>query len=435
MTEIHGWGRYPVIEAQIHYPDSRSSAQDLVRRINSSTVIGRGLGRSYGDSSLAPQVLDTEMLNLLHSFNPETGIVCCGAGVTFADLLEVFLPLGWFPPITPGTKFVTVGGAIASDIHGKNHHLHGCFSEYVEQFNILISNGEILRCSRMEHADLFHATCGGMGLTGLVLDARFRLKPVRSAYVDCTILKSGSLEETLALITQHHDSTYTVAWIDCLAQGAALGRALISLGEHAESGELTPPQRRDANIPLDVPKGLLNSFTIRAFNALYYHRISGKSLQQTMDYDKFFYPLDRIHQWNRLYGKNGFVQYQFVIPTTAGMTGMSTFLRKIADSRAGSFLAVLKILGKENNNLLSFPMEGYALALDFQITPGLFELLDELDSLVLHHGGRIYLAKDARMSASTFQKTYPRLPEFRAIRTKYGAEKMFSSCQSLRLGI
>lgn len=423
--QLSGWGRYPTIESTI-YPHGT---------VPETPCIPRGMGRSYGDSSLGEQVINTRTLDLLLDFNAETGVLRCGAGVTLAELLDVFVPSGWFLPVTPGTRFVTVGGAIASDVHGKNHHLHGCFSAYVESVELMLADGNLVPCSRSHYPVLFHATCGGMGLTGLIMAATLQLKKIHSACIEQTTLKARHLEEALELFSSHHAATYSVAWIDCLVNGAAMGRSLLMLGEHATEGSLYTGRKPRLSVPLDMPQQLLNTYSIRAFNTLYYGRIRQPQSQQRIHYETFFYPLDGIQHWNRLYGKNGFLQYQFVIPKAAGMEGLRAMLQRIAASGRGSFLAVLKAFGAENANLLSFPLEGYTVALDFKRTPDLFSLLDELDAMLLELGGRLYLSKDARMSKTTFQRGYPRWEQFQQVRAQYGAIGRFASLQSRRLGL
>ena len=433
--EIHGWGRHPVIDAEVTYPSSRSAAVAAVATDTRHSMIARGMGRSYGDSALAARVISSRYLNLLLEFDPASGKVRCGAGVTLAELLEVFVPRGWFLPVTPGTQYVSVGGAIGSDAHGKNHHGRGCFSECVERFDIIVASGEVLTCSRGEHPELFHATCGGMGLTGVILEATLELMPLENSYVDEKTVKCANLEEALETFERCRGSTYSVAWIDCQATGRLTGRSLVMLGEHAASGTLDVAAKRVLSVPVDLPGPLLNSRSIRAFNALYYHRVRARHSSRRLHYEAFFYPLDSLKDWNRLYGKGGFTQYQFVIPKAAGLAGISAILRRIAGSGRGSFLAVLKLLGPENANYLSFPMEGYTLALDFKLQPGLFELFEELDAMVFDHGGRIYLAKDCRLNAAGFRRGYPRWEAFQAVRERYGAHGKFGSLQSERIGL
>ncbi|MFS2004731.1 FAD-dependent oxidoreductase [Duganella sp. CT11-25] len=429
---IHGWGRYPVAEARVLAP---STAGQLATALAGADqpLIARGLGRSYGDSALAPLVLDNTPRHLLLGFDEGSGVLRCEAGATLADLLDVLLPRGWFPPVTPGTKFVTVGGAVASDVHGKNHHLDGCFSAHVLALELMLADGGVLRCSRSEHPELFRATCGGMGLTGVIVAVTLQMRRVASAYIDQTTVRAGSLAEVLELFEMHRAATYSVAWIDCLARGASLGRSLLMLGEHAAEGGLAPLPRRSRTLPVDLPPQLLNRYSIAAFNALYFNK--PRSAQQRVHYEPYFYPLDGLLHWNRLYGKAGFVQYQFVIPRAAGAAPLAAILERIAAAGRGSFLAVLKTFGPANDNYLSFPVEGYTLALDFKLEPGLFAMLDALDAMVLAAGGRLYLAKDARMSAATFQQSYPQHTQFQQVRRQYGALGAFASCQSNRLGL
>lgn len=430
---LQGWGGYPVCESVLLRP---ASVDDLRAAVaDEGCLLARGMGRSYGDSALSERLLDTANLDLLLDFDDASGRLRCQAGVTLEALLKVFVPRGWFLPVTPGTRHVTIGGAIASDVHGKNHHLAGSFSEVVESLTLLLADGSLVRCSRQEHAELFRATCGGMGLTGIIVDAVLRLYPVRSAFIQQRTFKAANLQEALQLFETHSDATYSVAWIDCLAQGEALGRSLLMLGEHAEEGGLALPERGALSVPFHAPGGLLNRHSVKAFNALYYARIRQSYSVQRVDYRQFFYPLDGIGHWNRLYGRNGFVQYQFVLPREAGSKGMASILAFIAASGRGSFLAVLKVLGRANDCPLSFPMEGYTLALDFKVSPGLFALLDELDARVADLGGRVYLTKDARMSEAFFKQSYPQWEAFQEVRARYGAIGRFSSLQSRRLGL
>ena len=431
--KLTSWGRYPVIESTIITPQNINEVSANLEP--SGLFISRGLGRSYGDSALASQVLSTLLLSHFIAFDDDTGTLTCEAGVSLADILTTFVPKGWFLPVTPGTKFVTIGGAIASDVHGKNHHIDGSFSNHVRSFQIVLADGSCVECSRTSNSELFHATCGGMGLTGVIVSATIGLKKIQSAFINETTHKAKNLEEVFSLFEEHQASTYSVAWIDCLASGENLGRSLLMLGEHAEEGGLILNNAKKLSVPFIMPAMLLNQYSIKAFNALYYNKQQERLSQRSVHYDKYFYPLDGLNHWNRLYGKNGFTQYQFVLPKAAGLEGMTKILKEISTSKRGSFLSVLKAFGPANENYLSFPMEGYTLALDFKIESGLFELLDRLDGIVLECGGRIYLAKDVRMSEATFKQSYTKWPDFATIRARYGADKRFHSLQSKRLGI
>ncbi|MDX1346623.1 MAG: FAD-binding oxidoreductase [Thiomicrorhabdus chilensis] len=436
---LSGWGQYPQQLTERLTPHSKRGISEYLAQSSalddSPSLIARGLGRSYGDSALAEQVMQTEHLNHYMAFNADSGELECAAGVSFAELLAIFVPRGWFLPVTPGTKFVTVGGAIASDVHGKNHHVHGCFSQHVTQLTLALANGEVVTCSPDDKAELFRATCGGMGLTGVILQARFKLIPIESAYIQQRSYKSANLAETLALFEEHDSATYSVAWIDCLSTGDKLGRSLLMLGEHATDGELQAHRDSKLNVPLNMPGLLLNRYSIQAFNTLYYHKHTQTHAQSSLHYEPFFYPLDGIRNWNRLYGKNGFTQYQFVLPKSAGLEGMTCILKTIAESKRGSFLAVLKAFGEANDHYLSFPTEGYTLALDFKIDTTLFSFLEKLDRIVLDYGGRLYLTKDARMSEATFKQSYPEWQAFQEVRHQYGADRIFNSLQSQRLGL
>lgn len=430
--EIHGWGRYPRLEAEIVCP--HSPAQCAKEVADTASIITRGLGRSYGDSSLSERVLCTRYLDQFQSFDEATGLLTCSAGVSLDDILQVFVPRGWFLPVTPGTRFVTIGGAIASDVHGKNHHIEGSFGDHVIGMELLLGNGEQVHVSPTDKSDLFHATCGGMGLTGVILSATLRLKPIRSSDMVETTIKARDLDAVLAAFEESAAATYSVAWIDCLARGKHLGRSLLMLGEHADEGPLTVQTSKSLPVPF-MPARLLNHSTVQAFNTFYYWKAKQGSHTRRIPFEPFFYPLDALSNWNRLYGKPGFVQYQFVLPTAAGVVGLREVLERIASSGRGSFLAVLKVFGKANSNHMSFPCKGYTLALDFKAEPAVFQLLNELDHLVLDHGGRLYLSKDARMSEMTFKSGYPRWQEFEAVRAKYHAIGKFASKQSKRLGL
>jgi FAD/FMN-containing dehydrogenase len=397
--------------------------------------IAHGQGKSYGDSALAPHVLFTRQYNKLIDFDAQSGVVTCECGITLAELIDLFLPRGWFLKVTPGTKLISVGGAIASDVHGKNHHAEGCFSESVISLRLMLPDGTIAACSREENVALFRATCGGMGLTGVILDATVQLKKVHSAYIRETIIPCANLDDVFAQYDRCGHFPYSVAWIDCLASGNSLGRSILMVGDHDNDGCLSLPKAKRLAVPVTCPSFLLNTYTIGLFNQLYY-LIKGKPAKdQRVALETFFYPLDKIDHWNRMYGKAGFVQYQCVLPKVSSYGGMKALLQQISAAGLGSFLAVIKLFGPQNDNWLSFPMEGYTLALDFKIQPQLFGLLERLDRIVLEHGGRLYLTKDSRMSEAMFLQGYPRWREFQDLRKQYGMNKKFNSWQSKRIGL
>ncbi len=431
--KLTGWGRYPQIDAQCYSFESGSDLQKCLQK--QGKFIIHGLGRSYGDSALNDQVIRTRGFNKILDFNEESGVVACESGVSLAGLISAFLSRGWFLQVTPGTKFVTIGGAIASDVHGKNHHKAGCFSSCVISLELMLPDGNIVQCSKEKNRELFLATCGGMGLTGVIVSAEIQLSKIESAYINQKIVKARNLEDIFKYFDQYSDWTYSVAWIDCLAKGNDLGRSILMLGEHADDGFLHLPRKKKYSVPVEFPGFALNKHTVSLFNLLYFHKVRKDIIDNQTTIDSFFYPLDAIHNWNRIYGKNGFTQYQLVLPKEKSFEGLSRILNKIAKSGLGSFLAVLKLFGPENDNYLSFPLEGYTLALDFKIEPRLFPLLDALDNIVLEYGGRIYLSKDVRLSREAFEHGYSRISKFRVIRNQYGLENKLQSRQSIRLGI
>lgn len=437
-----GWGLYPKIETNVKQPRSIAELADMVRSTDS--FIPAGQGRAYGDSALNEKcILSTTSLNRMIMFDDVTGVLRCEAGVTIDEVLGVFVPRGWFIAVTPGTRFVSLGGAVASDVHGKNHHKVGSFSSCVIEFELLLATGELIRCSRKENAELFTATFGAMGLTGIVTTVVMRLEKVETAYIRQKTIKAENLAEVMQAFEATSDWTYSVAWIDCVAKGDEVGRSVLTIGEHAGINEV--PQSVNAkplslkkkiklNVPFHFPSFLLNSFTVKLFNKLYYWKSNqGDAL---VPYDSFFYPLDSILNWNRIYGKRGFTQYQCVIPMQNSEAALKELLQKIADSGLASFLAVLKLFGKQEG-LLSFPTEGYTLALDFPMSSASLLLLDELDKIVKKYEGRLYLTKDVRMSADFFRSSYDAdsIARFNTLRLNFDPEKKINSLQSQRLGI
>lgn len=408
VQKVSNWGNFPVVEKELKSEDSLIKIQDFIKSRNE--VIARGNGRCYGDASLSEHIFSTKRLNKFISFDRLNGIIECESGVLLSEVLEVIVPQGYFLYVTPGTKFITVGGAIASDVHGKNHHAEGCFSEYVIDFSLLNETGEVLRCSRTENEDKFWATIGGMGLTGIILQARFQLKNIETAYIRQESVKARNLDEIFRLFDESESWTYNVAWIDCLQKGENLGRSILMRGEHAFRHELGAKMAQKPlrlkkkfipRIPFHFPGFVLNKFTVKLFNYLYYNQQRHTKLKNIVDYETFFYPLDVVEDWNRIYGKAGFIQYQMLIPKENGKAGMRKILETIAASGNGSFLAVLKLFGK-NNPLAynSFPMEGYTLALDFKVNSKLNKLVSQLDEIVEEFGGRIYLTKDSMSKPS-----------------------------------
>lgn len=428
---LYSWGMYPVTyNKNFVFADNTSLRNYLLTNLVS---IPYGNGRSYGDSALSENIIYCRPYNYFLDFDANEGILHLQSGVLLSEIISLIVPKGWFLKVTPGTKLITVGGAIASDVHGKNHHVEGCFSECVIEMRVMLPNGDIQNCRKGD--ELFRATCGGMGLTGVILDAKIALKPIKSKNINQIMIKTKNLRETFDTFEKYAHLPYSVAWIDCLAQRENIGKCLLMAGDFAEDGDLDFREKKKLNIPFYFPSFALNNFSVKTFNWLYYKKAPNGISQQTVDIDTFFYPLDAINNWNRIYGHGGFTQYQFILPKEASFEGLKEILGTIADSGKGSFLAVLKLYGKANDNYLSFPLEGYSLALDFKIEKGLFELLNQLDQIVLRYGGRIYLTKDVRVNKETFEQGYPLIERFRAYRKQIGADKTFQSLQSKRVEI
>ncbi|MBI4847171.1 MAG: FAD-binding oxidoreductase [Nitrospirae bacterium] len=435
---FESWGRFPKVA---HIGELVPHTIRKVGEYLDSTeppVLPRGLGRSYGDSCLneGGYLLSTRHLNKFLGFNPDSGIVRCESGVSLDELLQVFVPKGWFLPVTPGTKYVTIGGAIANDIHGKNHHKAGTFCNHVVCFELERSDGSRILCSRDNNHDWFRATAGGLGLTGVLLWADIVLKPVHGPYIDMESIKFENLNEFSRISAESAEGfEYTVSWLDCLRDADKI-RGIFMRGNHSEKtsekdSDMLHSQPGFASFPFDAPSVLLSNPTIKLFNFLYYNKQRGKSLKSRVHYDPFFYPLDKVAHWNRMYGTRGFLQWQCVVPPADDNKAIKMILEKITENKLGSFLVVLKEFGDtEAQGMLSFPIAGTTLALDFPNTgQRLFDILDELDKLVIEFGGRIYPAKDARMAGSTFQKAFPLLDNFR----KY-IDPKFSSSFYRRVG-
>ena len=430
---FRSWGNFPKIESQSLIFDSHDELRKLID--NFDDLISYGNGRSYGDSALNKNIINVLPQNYFLNFDKNEGLLHVQAGALLSEIIDVYVPNGWFLKITPGTKLITVGGAIASDVHGKNHHVAGCFSECVQMFNLMLPSGKVIKCSRSENFELFKATCGGMGLTGVILDAKFYLQRINSKFINQTTIKTKNLVETFEAFEKYGNKPYSVAWIDCLAKKDEIGRCLLMVGDFNNNKNLNYKKKATFNLPFNLPSYALNTSTVKMFNHLYYNRVREKITRNKIDINSFFYPLDSIGKWNRIYGKNGFIQYQFILPIDTSFIGLEKILQIISESGKGSFLAVLKLYGKANENYLSFPMEGYSRALDFKMEKGLFSLLDSLDEIVLENQGRIYLAKDARVSKSVFEKGYPQVDKFRELRREYKMNVKFNSIQSKRLGI
>jgi FAD/FMN-containing dehydrogenase len=444
---LAGWGNLPVQAACVYRAHRWGDAAEAIRQAGERGLIARGLGRSYGDAALndGGAVLLSTRLDRMLAFDGETGVVECEGGVSLGALLRVFVPRGWFPPVTPGTKHVTVGGAIAADVHGKNHHRDGSFAAHVLDLRLLTGTGRILVCSREAHADAFWATLGGMGLTGVILSARIRLRRIQSSFVLVDQTRCADLDAALEQFEKRDRFyQYSVAWIDCLARGRSLGRTVLMHGNHAPPERLALAQRaaplalrerRSRNVPFFAPAFLLNRWSVGAFNAAYYAAHPAREAQPC-HYEPYFYPLDALGSWNRIYGRRGFIQYQVAFEPAHSRTGLIALLETIAASGRTPFLAVLKAFGPASGGMLSFPRPGYTLALDLPNRgPDLAQFVAELNRATLSHGGRVYLAKDALLDAASFARMYPDADRFRAVQRRLDPAQRFSSSLARRIGL
>ncbi|HEY8979314.1 MAG TPA: FAD-binding oxidoreductase [Streptomyces sp.] len=444
-TSVTGWGRTAPSTARLIRPGTYEEAVAAVRGCGARGGIPRGLGRAYGDAAqnAGGAVWDMTGLDKVHAIDASEGIVLCDAGVSLHHLMEVLLPLGWFVPVTPGTRYVTVGGAIGADIHGKNHHASGSFARHVPSFELLTADGTV-RTVR-QGTPLFDATAGGMGLTGVILTARVRLLPVETSLMAVDTQRAADLDDLMAKLTEgdrHH--RYSVAWIDLLARGASTGRAVLTRGDHAPLDALPARARRrplafrPATLPAApsfLPGGLLTRTTVGAFNELWYRRAPRARAGELQRISTFFHPLDGVPHWNRIYGRAGFVQYQFVVGH-GQEEALRRIVRRISERRCPSFLAVLKRFGDGDPGWLSFPRPGWTLALDIPAAlPGLAEFLDELDEEVAGAGGRVYLAKDSRLRPELLTAMYARVDDFRELRAQLDPRGVFVSDLARRLSL
>ena len=446
-ARLTGWGRTEPTVAELAEPTSADEIAGLVKGVAAGGAIARGLGRSYNNAAQneGGLVIATSGMREVLSFDPASGVVSCEAGVSLEQLMTDLLPAGWFVPVSPGTRKVTVGGAIAADVHGKNHHSAGSFARYVLSFDLLTADGAVRTVSPESDPDLFWGTAGGMGLTGVILRATIQMTKVETSRLVVDTVRTASIDDTMAhLAATDKDYDYTVAWTDCLATRGSLGRSVITSGDFATAGDL---RYRDRGTPLAFkpsallgappvfPSGLINARTVALVNEAWYRKAPRLRTGEIQTIGKFFHPLDGIANWNRAYGPAGFRQYQYVVPFEASDVVVRS-LERISALRAPSFVTVLKRFGAEDPGMLSFPKPGWTLALDFPArTPWLSRLCAELDEMVLEAGGRLYLAKDSRIPADLMPAMYPRLADFRRLRASVDPAGIFSSDLSRRLGL
>jgi FAD/FMN-containing dehydrogenase len=430
---LSGWGRVALPGREVRSEDLEALTRDA--------VLCRGLGRSYGDSSLPPPshpvVAGASLADRILAFDPATGVLRAEAGFSLLEMNRLFMPRGFFTPVTPGTEIVTLGGMVAADVHGKNHHRAGCFGNHVRALRMRVADGRIVECSREVEPDLFRATVGGMGLTGHILEVEFTLIRVPSPWI---VMESERIEDIdhfiAGLKAAGPDWPYTLGWIDCLSHGKSLGRGILMRGRFAEPSEAParPPRPlRRLAVPFVLPAWVVNPWTVRAFNTLWYHRHVPRVRRGLASPEWFFYPLDFIAHWNRMYGPRGFTQYQCVVPDSAGHGSARRFLELLTSRGGASFLCVIKDCGPEGKGLLSFPMAGISIAVDIAVRPNTQALIDALNAFVISEGGRIYLTKDAFTRPEDFARMEPRLPAWKKVRDRWDPAHKLRSAQSGRL--
>lgn len=434
--DLAGWGRTGRARVAAYRPERRLEAAEIAAGASAHSILARGAGRSYGDAAVngGGAALLTERLDRILADDGE--VVACEPGVTFRTLLEVLLPRGRMVPVSPGTAFATVGGAVACDVHGKNHDVAGSFGDHVEWIDLALASGETVRVSPREDPGLFAAAVGGLGLAGVILAVAFRTVRVPSDAMEVRETRHGDLDAFMAALAEARRSDHAVGWIDAVARGATLGRGVLQTARFAPAGAPPmPASERRIRMPFDLPGFALNRRTVGLFNELYFRRVPAGGRERRMPAAAFLYPLDAILDWNRMYGRAGFHQFQCVVPDAQAGRGIPALMEAVSASGAGSFLAVLKTLGAGGRGHLSFPMPGFTLALDVPAGGAAEELLPRLERITLDHGGRIYLAKDSRLSPEGFRRMHPRLPEFRAVLERVDPHARFQSDLSRRLCI
>jgi FAD/FMN-containing dehydrogenase len=433
MSTLAGWGRLPE-------PGTEVLDEDL-ERLTERAVLSRGLGRSYGDSSLpataTDKVANTRLANRILSFDPTTGVLRAEAGLSLVNLIRLMLPRGWFPPVVPGTKYVTLGGMVASDVHGKNHHVEGCFGAHVRALRIRLADNSIIECTPTEHADLFDGSIGGMGLLGHILEVEFALRRIPSQWIWMERERVHNIDAYLASLTRAASAwPMTMGWIDCVHRGSSMGRGVLMAGRWATAAEApeTPPRvKGDKVVPIELPNWAVNPLTVGLFNTAYYWSHLRPVVSKVVGPEPFFFPLDSLLEWNKGYGSRGFTQYQCVVPRAAGAPAVREFMDRLTKLGGASPLCVIKDCGPEGKGTLSFPLEGTSIAVDMPVTSDIQRIVDGLNEFLIPTGGRIYLTKDRFTRPEHFRAMEPRLPAFEALREKWDPERRLRSAQSRRL--
>jgi decaprenylphospho-beta-D-ribofuranose 2-oxidase len=431
---LSGWGNNINVNSNIYLPKNNDDITNLYKKGIALNSITRGLGRSYGDSSLDNSIISLKNYEKYIKFDNELGTLECSSNYSLNEILKLIVKKGWFFNVTPGSKFITIGGAIASDVHGKNHHLDGSFCDYIFSFKIITSQGILYNCSKEENLELFQASCGGMGLTGIIVSAKIKLLKIKSKIINTEIIKTKNLEQTIKSFKKFNANKYIVAWIDALAKNEHMGRSVIFIGNHSDEGDLNFFEKIKFSIPKIFPGFLLNKYIIKAFNKFYYfiHK-NNKKIKQSLN--NFFYPLDSIGSWNNLYGKEGFIQIQILITEKNFEEVICKTLEFFQKKKQFSFLTTLKELGIGNENYLSFPSKGYTLTLDLKMNSNLKTIYEEFELLLAQYKTKVYLTKDSFMSKKYFEDTYKKLNKFKEIKNKYDPLNVIKSFQSRRLGL
>ena len=433
LTTIAGWGRHATAGRELRGED--------LEELTEGAVLSRGLGRSYGDASLPPadrpEVVNTTLADRILAFDRQTGRIRAEAGLALSEINRLYMPSGWFSPVTPGTKYVTLGGMVAADVHGKNQHKAGNFGHHVTRMKMRLADGRVLECGPEEHADLFRATIGGMGLTGHILEVEFTLERIPSRWIWQESERIDDIDRFQeALVEAAPEWPYTMGWIDCLSTGKNLGRGILMKGRWAtaEEAPAKPPRAKlRPRLPMDFPAWVLNRASIRAFNELYFWQHVPRKKRGFVDPESFFYPLDAMRDWYRMYGARGFTQYQCVLPREAGRGSARRMMEALTARGGASFLCVIKDFGQDGVGTLSFPRPGITIALDIAMRDDTQETVDALNQLVIAEGGRIYLAKDSLTRAEDFRRMEPRIEEFNRIRDRWDPDRHLKSAQSVRL--
>ena len=441
---LEGWGRYPVEEARCFRPERMHQVEEICTK--SHNIIARGYGRSFNDAALNKNqdVLLNERLNRLLSFDRPTGILECEGGVLLAEIIEFALPKGYFLSVTPSTKYVSVGGAIACDVHGRNHQREGSFASCVDSFELLCANGRVIKCSRSTNSDIFWATVGGMGLTGIIIRVNLHLMPVETGYLNVSYNKCNDLDSLLETFSEQGDEQqqYQVAWIDSVANGKNLGRSIamhslharyVELNEKRQRTPLRPQRKKQHSIPLDMPSFSINSLSVRCFNALYYWKHSNST--RVISYNNFFYPLDRLKNWNVIYGKRGIIRFQCVFPWSIAPVGIKEWLEALQENGHLTSLVTLKAFGAENHSPLSFARSGLSLSVDIPYNKDVLAILQHIHEMLIQRGGRVYFAKDTNLDTKHLELMYPNIEKFYEVKRLIDPQNIFQSSLGRRLGL